>query len=172
MDNHLWEHEDIEEAELIVCVWTACDWAVLGSGCPAVQLGYTKGLCWWWITVIACSGWEVCAGLCYIHIVQAINHIIDLCALTCLFILSYLNLKSLLHSHTQMLHGACGCIRSPPTHHLNVVHFKLVQPQLFQLTLFPLQMTAPTWEMSGSLSLPALFGFFKHLWSVKLISAA
>lgn len=24
MDNHLWEHEDIVGAKLIVCVWNAC----------------------------------------------------------------------------------------------------------------------------------------------------
>ncbi len=34
---------------------------------------------------------------------------------------------------------------------LNAVHLKLVWPSAFQLTLFPLQMAASTWEMSSSL---------------------
>lgn len=37
MDNHLWEHEDIVGAKLIVCVWNAHK----GSSCLAAKAGYT-----------------------------------------------------------------------------------------------------------------------------------
>lgn len=54
------------------------------------------------------------------------------------------------HANTPMLLGACRCSRSPPRH-LNVVHLKLVWPTLSSSPYFPLQMTASTREMSGSL---------------------
>lgn len=179
MDNHLWEHEDIAGAKLIVCVWSAWQPGVCatGSGRPAVKPGYTYGSVFR-RPVMDCSNrvfWsEKRIRVCIMY-VQAFDHVIDLLRFDMLFVFSYSNLKSLLHKHTYTRANASRWVRmhslAPSQHHLNVVHLKLVRPSLFQLTLFPLQLTASTWEMSGSL-LPALFGLFKHLWSVKLISTA
>lgn len=41
MDNHLWEHEDIVVAKLIVCLEYVSRLCVTGIGCPAGKLGYT-----------------------------------------------------------------------------------------------------------------------------------
>lgn len=49
-----------------------------------------------------------------------------------------------------MLLSACRCIRSPPQP-FKWSPSQTGQAPAFQLTLFPLQMTASTWEMSGSL---------------------
>lgn len=113
---------------------------VTGSGCPAVRLGYTCGVYFaarWWIRVIGCSGRKVCPGFYYVCTRFPPYHRSS--RFDVLFMFSYSNLRSLLHkhwranthtdTHTQMLLGACGCIRSPPPR-LNVVHLKLVRPPL------------------------------------------
>lgn len=71
-----------------------------------------------------------------------------------LFIFSYSNLKSVLHKQNRhMQSNASRCVQM---HSLTPTPFKCSPSQTglasaFQLTLFPLQMTASTWEMSGSL---------------------
>ncbi len=132
MDNHLWEHEDIVRAKLIVCVCDACEqsvWQAVAGQLLRLVTRRVYFVAWWWITVIACSG---CIWVCIIYI-QALDHIIDLYALTCCLYCIFL-LKSRItlaqtQAHTQMPLSACRCIRSPP-HHLNAVHLKLVWPPL------------------------------------------
>ena len=115
MDNHLWEHEDIAGAKLIVCVWSACQPGVCatGSGCPAVKPGYTYGSVFR-RPVMDCSNrvfWsEKRIRVCIMY-VQAFDHIIDLLRFDMLFVFSYSNLKSLLHKHTHTRANASRWVR-------------------------------------------------------------
>lgn len=69
-----------------------------------------------------------------------------------LFIFSYPNHFCTKHRHTHTLASlsVCRCAHSPPTP-FKCSPSRAGLASAFQLTLFPLQMTALTWEMSSSL---------------------
>lgn len=168
MDNHLWEHEDIVGAKLIVCVWKCMQArCVKGSDCRAVKLGYTKGLycvAWWWITITACYCCKVysdvfylCTSFCPYHRSFVLWHVV------CIFSLKSWATCVRTQAHTRK----CFSLHADEFFHPTPFKWSPSQSGLasaFQLTLFPLQMTASTWEMSGSHCQHC--GFFKHLWSV------
>lgn len=100
---------------------------------------------------MACSGWKVYSGLYYLCSSFRPNHQ-SLC-FDMLFVFSHSNLESLTHKprHTQA--NASQCVQR---NSFTPTPFKCSPSQsglasAFQLTFFPLQMTASTWEMSGSL---------------------
>lgn len=132
MDNHLWEHEDIVGAKLIVCVLNAC------------ELGVWKSVV---VLLLSLDTCRVFCGLVMDYRVFWLDQIIDLCALTCcLYPLTQIILAQ---THT-------NAPQHVQMHSLTPTPFKCSpsetgQASTFQLTLFPLQMTAATWEMSGSL---------------------
>ena len=154
MDNHLWEHEDIVGAKLIVCVWKCMQArCVKGSGCRAVKLGYTKGLyfvAWWCITITACYCCKVYSGLFYLctsfcpyHRSFVLWHVV------CIVSLKSRATRVRMQAHTRK----CFSLRADEFFHPTPLKWSPSQSGLasaFQLTLFPLQMTASTWEMSGS----------------------
>lgn len=154
MDNHLWEHEEIVGAKLIVCVWNACEVGVWGT--VVVEQPCLH------VCSMFCGLVMDCGVLCSESIFGFVLFMYKLpsessiyCAFD-VFVLSHSNFKPLVckhrRTHTTVL--STECMRMNPfthTHHLNVVHLKVVRHPLFQLTLFPLQTTASTLEMSGSL---------------------
>lgn len=84
--------------------------------------------------------------------VQAFDCIMDPLCSDMLLIFPYSNLKSVLHMSTHT--NVSWCMQ---THLLTLTPFKCCPSQTdlallcFELTLFPVQMTASTWEMSGCL---------------------
>lgn len=143
MDNHLWEHEDIVVAKLIVCLEhasPACD-RHRSSSCWAWLHGANTNRVLWLESMLRFV-------LCMYKLLTA-SWIF--CALTCcLYFLTQISNHSCTWAHTNVY----WCMQM---HLLTPTPFKCCPSQTdlallwFELTLFPVQMTASTWEMSGSL---------------------
>lgn len=162
MDNHLWEHEDVAGAKLIVYVWD------LFTVCVCVCMWKVMLVNWYALLDVGCVAWTsvmdysitVCSVYCmyfciFICAIFRANHRSPCSDVLLRF--SHANPSShlpktqghIMHAHTNAPFSVWRCIHSP-WNHLNVVHFILVQRPPLQLTLFPLQTPALTREMSGS----------------------
>lgn len=138
MDNHLWEHEDVAGAKLIVYVWDLCKVCVYvnGDACQLICI-VGGGLC----SLNLSDGLLDICVLCILYVflyffyARSLEQIIDLHALTrCLDFLTQIpahicKSTGTPNACTQTHFSVWRCIHSP-LNHLNVVHFILVQRPL------------------------------------------
>lgn len=131
MDNHLWEHEDVAGAKLIVYVWDLCE------ACVCVCVWKVMLVNWYALLDVGCVVWTsvmdycnrvLCILYAFLHFKSSIS---ALWRAAWNFLLKSQITFAETQGHTMRTHtdtpfGVWRCIRSP-WNHLNVVHFILVQ---------------------------------------------
>lgn len=145
MDNHLWEHEDIVGAKLIVCVLNACE---LGVWKSVVVLLLSLDTCRVFCGLVmdySVFWFESVFRFVLFMYKLSTKSLIFFALVCCIYFLTQIIL-----AQTHKCSSACA------VHLLTSTPFKCSPSQTgqalaFQLTLFPLQMPTATWEMSGSL---------------------